>query len=98
MEKDPEDPEQSDVWCETMDDVFNAIHEVSLLLVLEPSFPTEARSEAASLLERVQKASPQFGLDEDDTKTFEFPTGNFMVGIDDHPWPFSIYDDSRGTR
>lgn len=98
MEADPEDPEQSDVLCETLDDVFEAIREVSLLLVLEPSFPKEARPEAASLMDRVKKASPQFGLDEDDTKTFEFPTGNFMVGIDDHPLPFSIYDGSGGTR
>lgn len=98
MEKDPENPESSDILCETMEDVFEAVREVSRLLPLEPSFPQEARPEAASLLKRVQAASPRFGLDDDDTQTFEFPTGNFMVGIDDHPLPFTIYADYGGRK
>ena len=93
MEKDPEDPEFPDVKCETIEEVFDAIDEIARLLPLEPSFPRQARAEAANLLERVKEASPQFGRDEDDTKTFEFKTGNFMVGIDDHPLPFTIYEE-----
>lgn len=98
MEKDPENPETSDILCETMEDVFEAIREVSRILPLEPSFPKEARPKAANLLERVKTASPQFGLDEEDTKTFEFRTGNFMVGIDDHPLPFDIYEGFQEHR
>jgi hypothetical protein len=97
-EKDPENVESSDVFCETLDDVFKAIREVALLLPLEPSFPKEARGEALNLLDRVKADSPKFGLDEDDTRTFEFRTGNFMVGIDDHPLPFEIYKNIKGAE
>lgn len=99
LEKDPENPEIADILCETLDDVFEAIREVARLLPLEPSFPKEARPEAQNLLDRVKEASPKFGLDEDHTMTFEFPTGNFMVGVDDHPLPFDIYKDNQeGNR
>ena len=56
------------------------------------------RPEAASLLTRVQEASPKFGLDEDNTQTYEFLTGNFMVGIDEHPLPFTIYEDYQPDK
>lgn len=98
MEEDPENPEFSDVHCETMEDVFDTIRDVSRILPLEPSFPKEARPEAASLLTRVQEASPKFGLDEDNTQTYEFLTGNFMVGIDEHPLPFTIYEDYQPDK